>query len=400
MSPPRRWPLHPQPGPLESLASWLDRLARLYHLPVKDLLTHNLGLLDLTVPGDLDFDPPIAMLAALAERTGVELTQLQAMTLAGWEPWLFDTLYLRQWDAQTTFDTYIRQNTVLLAPGEAGTNQVSRWKRWGGPWFPHYWLHRACPVCAADPDRDKALVWRLPLMIGCVDHGCRLQDALNVELSLTVSGPGVQPVPVDEPLATLDRYTHQGLTTGRVTLPGRTVHAGVWFRLLRSLLDEVSLAVSTRSRHGRATLEQIWQATGRPERGGLNMWRPYEQLDWEVQEAMLHAAATALALAADGRITARGTLGSALRPTVHQHVYDGDRPSPHQNAWQEAMAEMEAAIVLARTDRATARQLLALLTIGCRTLDQFEEERAYLFGIGIPAEFLPSARELGRIDLA
>lgn len=50
-----------------------------------------------------------------------------------------------------------------------------------------------------------------------------------------------------EPLATLDRYTAQALTTGQVTLPGRTVHAGAWFRLLRSLLDEVSLALTGRS---------------------------------------------------------------------------------------------------------------------------------------------------------
>lgn len=153
MNPPRRWPLHPQPGPLESLSSWLDRLARLYNLSVKDLFTHNLGLLDLTVPADLDYDPPAAMLVALAERTGVELAQLRARTLAGWVPWLFDTLPLRRWDAQMTFDTDVRQNTVLLAPGEAGTNQVSRGKRWGGPWFPEHWLHRVCPVCAADPDR-------------------------------------------------------------------------------------------------------------------------------------------------------------------------------------------------------------------------------------------------------
>jgi hypothetical protein len=47
------------------------------------------------------------MLASPAKRTGVELAQLRAMTLAGWEPWLFDTLYTRQWDAQATFDTYV-----------------------------------------------------------------------------------------------------------------------------------------------------------------------------------------------------------------------------------------------------------------------------------------------------
>jgi hypothetical protein len=68
----------------------------------------------------------------------------------------------------------------------------------------------------------------------------------------------INPVPVDETVAVLDRYTYQALTAGRVSLPGRSVHAGVWFRLLRSLLDEVSLALTTRSKHGRTTLERIW----------------------------------------------------------------------------------------------------------------------------------------------
>jgi hypothetical protein len=115
---------------------------------------------------------------------------------------------------------------------------------------------------------------------------------------------------------------------------------------------------------------------------------------------MLHGTATALQLAADRRITARGSLGSAVQPPAHQHVYDGDQPRPHRTAWQEAMAEAEAAVERARTDRDTARHLLAMLTFGCGTLSRFEEERAYLSGIGIPAEFLPSARELGRTDLA
>jgi hypothetical protein len=64
------------------------------------------------------------------------------------------------------------------------------------------------------------------------------------------------------------------------------------------------------------------------------------------------------------------------------------------------MAAVSEAVALARTDRNAARQLLVLLAIGCRTLSRFEEERSYLYGIGIPAGFLPSARELGRDDLA
>jgi hypothetical protein len=120
---------------------------------------------------------------------------------------------------------------------------------------------------------------------------------------------------------------------------------------------------------------------------------------WPMQETMLHGAATALQLAAAGQIVARGTLGSAVQVAPQRHVYDGDQPSPHPSAWQEAMAEISAAVTLARTDRDAARQLLVLLTLGCRTLERFEQERGYLFGIGIPAGFLPSARELGRGDL-
>jgi hypothetical protein len=405
LRPVRRWPLHPQPGVLESLSSWLERLARLYDLSVKDLLTRNLDLVDVNPRlWDLDYETAAPVLAALAERTGIEPTRLTRMTLAGWAPWLFDSLSVRAHgeDEQGVFDTYVRANSVLLAPGEAGTHYVDRFKPWCGPWLPipMGWRRRVCPVCTADPERGRSLMWKLPLMIGCVEHGCWLEHVTDVEIAL-LDGQPLTPRPVDEPLATLDRYTHDALTTGRVELPGRSVHIAVWFRLLRSLLDELSLATSTVRAHGRTALEQVWEATGRRERGGLTVWKPFEQLDWEAQESMLHAAAVALDLAATGRIIARGRLASALA-LPRRHVYDGDAPAPPDpvaTAWAEAMAQFEKAIEQARTDPDTARQLLGLLTFGCRTLDRFEEQRSYLFGIGIPAGFLPSAREFGRADL-
>ena len=42
----------------------------------------------------------------------------------------------------------------------------------------------------------------------------------------------------------MDRRTHQGLATGLVALPRRSVHPGVWLRLLRTLLDEVNTPIS------------------------------------------------------------------------------------------------------------------------------------------------------------
>jgi len=234
VSPLRRWPLHPQPGPLESLSSWLDRLARLYRLSVKDLLAHNLGQLAVTAPETVDWNPPAGILAALAERTGTDLAQLRAMTLAGWVPWLMDTLHTRQWEAQETFDTYVRQNSVLLAPGEAGHSHVSGRKRWDGPWWPARPVRRLCPVCVGGADPHKALVWQLPLTVGCHDHGCRLEDAREIDLA-AVRGEKPQPVPVDEPLATLDHCTYQGVHH-------RAGHAARTYRARRCVVPVAAIA--------------------------------------------------------------------------------------------------------------------------------------------------------------
>ncbi len=79
-----RWPLHPQPAPLEALSSWVERLAKPYRMSGRDLLVHNLGLdEEVVVPLTLDYDPPEEMMAALAERTGVPVSRLWLMTQAG-----------------------------------------------------------------------------------------------------------------------------------------------------------------------------------------------------------------------------------------------------------------------------------------------------------------------------
>jgi hypothetical protein len=236
-------------------------------------------------------------------------------------------------------------------------------------------------------------------MLGCGEHGCYLEKSQEVTLHMLTHKQPMPPRPLPGPLATLEHYTHTALATGRVALPGRPVHAAIWFRLLRSLLDEVSLALTTRRTEARTTLRRIWDATGLPERGGLNVWQTYEHMDEPLQETMLLAAATALDLAAAGEITAHGRLASAVQPPRHQYIYDGDHPPPARTAWQEAVTHVEAEMLTARTDRHVARQLLIWLTESCPSLTQYEEQRAYLFGAGIPAAFLPSAAELDRVDL-
>lgn len=179
-------------------------------------------------------------------------------------------MHLRQQNLQETFETYVRSNSVLLAPGTHPVDSTARagqapWLLYrGGP-------RRACPARATEPRHGECLIWHLPLMAGRPDHACRLEEAMSIPAAIAVSD---QPEPgaIGEPLATLDRYTAAALTTGQVQLPARAVHAGVWVRLLRSLLNEVGLAVTTDSeeqRHrrgsppaGREPLEQ-WRLAHR-----------------------------------------------------------------------------------------------------------------------------------------
>jgi hypothetical protein len=144
-------------------------------------------------------------------------------------------------------------------------------------------------------------------------------------------------------------------------------------------------------------LELIWQTAGHPVRAGLRTWQPYEQLPWPIQEAMLHAAAAALQLAADGRITARGVLGSAIQPSALNRVYEADPPSPFRTAWIDFAAAAQEALDQARTHPDGARRLLALLTMSSRTREAQEREIGFLRDNGVPAGFLPGAAELDRL---
>jgi len=239
----------------------------------------------------------------------------------------------------------------------------------------------------------------LPIMTSCVRHGVRLVPKLDLMVA-QADGVSVSAEPADAPVATLDRYTYQGLTTGRVGLPGRDVHVGRWFRLLRTLLAELGEAPSQFGGRSTAALRLIWQTAGQPQRAGLGVWQTYEHLDWPRQVTMLRAAAVALQLAACGEIVARGTLGPLLVPEPDQVVHAGDEPSRAAVLWREVQRALDEMIERAHHEPEIAEQLLTLFTLSCHTAEAHDRERAYVISLGIPAEFLPTATAAGRADLA
>jgi len=400
VSRPRRWPLHPEPSAGEALSSWLTRLARLYDLPVGELVRNNLGApVDIRTPRDLarlnlDLDPPGWVLSGLQERTGVDEQDLRRMMIAGWVPWLLDDIHPDE-DTEA-FTTYVRQATVLLPPRRSPIGQATNWR----PWLPapgSELLNRACRQCVADPHRGLTLMAKIPLMLTCPEHGCRLDDVRGHPVDYLdwpdlIWPEAPEPArPVTDAVLAMDRLTHEGLSTGTVHLARRPVHVGVWLRLLRTLLDEVATG-STRVPPSRVDeLRRIWRETGYRFRDGLGVWKVYETLGWDRQQAMLEAAATALKLITDGQIRARRTLGHLLTQTPDVPVFDGD--PPRVDHWKLAMAEISTVLEAARYDRAMARQLTRLFTVGGRSRPAYERAQRLLIDLGVPTDVIPSFGE-------
>lgn len=385
MRPGVRWPLHPAPVEGEALSSWLRRLAFVYNMDVPDLVRHGLDDPDTTIDR-LDGAPPLALLARLSRRTGVSADRIKAMSLAGWAPWLFDSL-----DAQPgAFDVYVRQFSILLKHGASARHRADGWRAW----IPAQPQQRACPRCLTYADRSALpLMGQLPLMLSCPRNGCLLEPILAIVGGPIWASTLRVPRPAPDSVLIMDRCTGQALTVGQVDLPRRTVHAAIWFRLLRTLLHELSLPATSWGTHA-GDLRRIWTHSGHPVRAGLAVWRPFEAVPWAVQAQLLEAAATALHLLHIGLLTGRGAETSLFEPWPVRHVDAGmlriQRAAPVSGLDPRVAlrAAAEEALDAARADPDAASTLYAFLLTGCRDARAVDRLRADLVELGIPAEHL------------
>lgn len=378
MKPAVRWPVHPAPLDGEALSSWLRRIADSYQMGLSELLEHDLGY-DAANGDDLDIDPPLALLDLIARRSGVDLNRLREMSLAGWTPWLQDSLSADP----AAFDTYVHQLSVLLPPGRRRKQANSPWLAWrtGKP------MPRACPVCLEDPvRRGLLLMWGLPLMLSCPDHDCMLEPYIGTP-SIWAAWENTDPRPrtASEAVISMDHRTQEALTTGRVELPRRSVHAGVWFRLLRTLLDELSMPASLWGSRAR-DLRAAWATCGHPVRGGQLQWRPFESSAWPIQTRLLEAAAGTIHLLETGAVTGRGAQAELFVTPPDVETDDGRQGEV--NLFARAMAAMEEAVDAARNDPVQAQSLYDLLLYGCRTPGSVDKLRALFPELGIPTESL------------
>ncbi len=143
------WPSRPQPFADESFASWFIRLAHANGLPPKDLYRA-------AMPGaylhslDLDRLGSPQLFQMLEEKTGVDATRIQSLTLATWQGKLFET------------DEGL--NKLLWLPPVG--REVSK-KSFG---------QQVCPRCLDEGPPYFRKFWRLSFVTACPRHGVLLVD--------------------------------------------------------------------------------------------------------------------------------------------------------------------------------------------------------------------------------
>lgn len=316
------------------------------------LLEHGLGHRELS-DAELDLNPQPHLLDELAKRAGLDQYRVRAMTMAAWVPWLFDSLT----PAPDTYETYVHQFSLLLLPGRRIVYAPRNWV----PWLSTSGIRLGCRECL-ESGPTILLFWQLPLMASCPVHRRRLETYEGHPadyIRWTTSAEDQRELP--ESLTLMDRRTWQAITTGSVDLPRYAVHAGVWFRLLRTLLDELSTA---QGRYGRQLedVRGVWDHCGHPFRAGLHSWQPFEALRWTSQQQLFEAAAAAMEMIEDGTLTAMGTSGHLLCPEPKARISDGTPPGSLTGAagrqkqatldelWNTVTTTLDACIAAAKTD--------------------------------------------------
>jgi hypothetical protein len=338
---------------------------------------------------DLDIRPPNGFLETIAGRSGVDIDTLRCMTMAGWVPWLLDSFDLED-DA---FNCYVNQFSVLLPPQKRPEKTIPGWRAW----LPRKNLNRACPLCIGEAKGKPIfkMMWQFPLFISCPIHGCWLESFIG--RPGTFYGweqKGLKPRPATPAIKKMDLRTEQAFTDGYVVLPARKVHAGVWFRLLRTLIDELNVPVSYWGAQSR-TLRLIWERCRHPVRAGQTHWYPFELFDASIQLQFLEAAGSAIAMIETEEVIAKGAGAYLFLPEPESAAYQGThQPSrnqaPETNLGfhiKQAQAALERCVAVARDDPEAADQLFHFILFHRRDPKSIKEVQNMLSDAGVPSEW-------------
>ena len=231
-------------------------------------------------------------------------------------------------------------------------------------------------------------------MLSCPRHGCWLEACWGLPGTFVDwTSKDASPRPASPAIRNMDQRSWEALTTGHVQLPRRRVPAAFWFRLLRSLLEELNTPIS-RCGAGSSSLRAVWEHCGLPLRAGRQTWYPFEALDWTAQLQMLEVAASAIELIKAEAIRPLGAQAELFLPgpcaelTINRLMHILRRKAG--KGWPEAWKLVHDVIADAEHNPETARALYALASCGkWHDLVALERLRILFIEAQVPQEFLP-----------
>jgi TniQ len=378
-----RWPLHPPPYPHESLSSWLERQASCYGYHCRDLLAYDLGFPALS-PEQLDTDPPALLLERLAERSGISAEQLGTMTIQGWVLQLIDSLKPNA----GSYPMYVREHALLYPTELRRYQEFHDWVPWMSA--DHFSGRVACRLCLRDgPEPYRRLSWRMAWMTSCPVHGILLEERVVVAGQILYEAVD-EPVPAPKEILTIDRFTRQAIEEGMVSLPRDLVPGGTWLRMLRTLLDELSLPAAPLKQY-RPTVSTIWSTLGLGIRQGMRSATiPFEMLDSERRLLLMRVVGVAVELLMKGELKRAGKDAFLFVASPRDHE---NRPAPlqllssestslelssYEQAWRKVHTVMEDVEVAMRHDLQTAIQMRQIL-LGANPMPEKIEQIDGLF---------------------
>jgi hypothetical protein len=311
----KRWPIHPPPHLNESLLSWIMRIASLYVMQPEEFLLHEFGInLEWHDLYSIDLNPSPHLLNQLSERTGIEFDAIRALTAQSYVPLLIDNLEGNETNA---YSDYMSQFPVFFYKKQSMDKHNNSWI----PWFNinRFTTIHGCEACLSqDPEPYLRLYWRFPWMISCPIHKLLLKQVrfyvyLNQQAVFFFNNDNNQNIEHNlNNLYAMDNITLQAVTNGFIELPSGKLHGGVWLRILRTLIEELTFPLRMFSSQTRKLIELCWQDLNFSIRRGFGAYNLFERLDYRKQLTLMLVAASVFKsiLSKEGKLT--GTVANML----------------------------------------------------------------------------------------
>lgn len=296
----RRWPLHPPPYMDEALSSWVTRLSAAYGVDPFDFLRYEFSYFtDREQFEFLDIQPPYRLLEELAQCTGIHVSQVVSLTARSYVPLLIDSLN----PTPDLYSDYTYQFNIFLThkkPIKEGRIE---------DWVP--WLNIKAQGCQTCIEEDKnpyfRLYWRFPWMMSCPKHGLLLRDVYffslprKEKIEFLWLANEIEPKDAPHSLRRMDAMTLQAITQGITEVPRGKMHGGIWLRILRNLLEELSLPSSAMPNKIRSLLGSFWEELDLSFRHSLSRWKPFEEYKHHQQYSLMHVASLIIESACERR---------------------------------------------------------------------------------------------------